>query len=84
MRDVHASDQLQVLHGQVTRTGVARGAIVELARIGFGIGHKFFEVFGGDVGVNDEDIGHLGQQGDRHEVFVDVIGLVFEHVGVDR
>jgi len=33
--------------------------------------------------VNHKYIGHLGQQRDRDEVPADVVGLVFQHGGVD-
>jgi hypothetical protein len=50
----------------------------------FHVAGKFLKVFSRHVRVNHEDIRHFRQQRHRHEVFVDVVGLVFQHVRIDR
>ena len=82
VRDEHAGNQLQVFHGQMAGAGIAGRAVIELAGVLLGVGHELFEVGRWHIRVNHEHIGHFGQQRHRHKVFVDVVGLVFQHVGV--
>ena len=82
--DVHARDQLQVLHRQVAGAGVAGRAVVQLAGVLLDVVHELAEVLGRHVRMDHEDVGHLGQQRDGNEIPVHVIGLVLQHVRVHR
>ena len=57
---------------QVHRAADAGRAEVELAGVRLGVALELGEVLGRDVVVDDEDVGHVGDEQDRHEVLLRV------------
>ena len=87
VRDVHDVDAghvLEVFEREVAGAAVAGRPVVELAGVLLRERDEFAEVLRLHVGVQHEDVGHLGEQRDRHEVLVHVVGLALHRVGIDR
>jgi len=85
MHHVDAGHQLQIFEREVPGAAVARGAIGQGARLRLGERDELLQVLRRHVRrVDHEDVRHLREQRDRHEILVDVVRQLREHVRIHR
>jgi hypothetical protein len=84
VQDVDACTFLQKLHRQVVDGSLARGRIVERARLRLGERYELPDVFRRQRRMHDEDQRRHGHQRHRGEVLDRIIGEVARQVGGDR
>ena len=72
---------LEQLARQVVRRACAGRAVVELGRVLLHMVEELLEVGRGRLGVDHQHLGHLGQQGQGDEVFLDVVIELGVHGG---
>jgi hypothetical protein len=68
-----ARDEFEVLHGQMTGTGVAGRTVVELAGVLLGKGNVVGQCFDAHASVDHQHVGKVHTHGDRRQVFDRVI-----------
>jgi hypothetical protein len=75
MDDVGPGQELEQLAGEVMRRAGAGRRVVVFARVALGLGNEVRERLRRDLlGVHHHDVRHLGDDADRHEVLLEIVG----------
>ena len=84
MHHIDAGHQFQQLAVHIGRAADAERGIVDLARIGLGIGDEFGKRFGRDRRIDHQHIGRRERADDRRDVLLNIEREVLIERGIDR